>query len=186
MVSPRPEVERCWLAESLKPRTEGSGPRTVWLLRVDATGEVQAEKTLPGSRARIVPTADGGVIMTYGAGSPTKEAWIQALDAELKPQWQTHLFSSDFGITTPVSVTSTTEGGYIVATTQRGIYLWIAKVDATGKKAGEYFEEHQPKRLIDNGLLAVKDTFYLLTDVPYSNAKSQISFKIEVVKFTVK
>ena len=101
------------------------GNSDYWVLKLDASGNIQWQKTLGGSnddRANsIVQTTDGGYVVAGYSNSNDDDVsgnhgnndyWIVKLDASGNIQWQKSLGGSDFDYA--YSIVQTTDGGYIV------------------------------------------------------------------------
>ncbi len=112
-----------------------------WVLKLDANGNVQWQKTYGGGlfdRARsIQQTSDSGYIMggmteSFGAGSG--DAWILKLDSNGNVQWQKTYGGSNFD---GAAIQQTSDGGYIMAgrTASFGAGsddVWVLKLDTNG------------------------------------------------------
>lgn len=170
---------------SIPPSKEGEGWQiSVWLVKVDADGNIQSEQPLPGRHARIAPAADGGIVIVSDEGQrQMRDAWLQKLGPDLKTVWRTHLFS-EVGLTAVLALPAN-DGGFFLTATRKGAGLWIAKVDREGKQIDEYFRP-QAGLLHRNGVLTVKDTAFLLTEFPSDNAKKQPAAKVEITRVTTK
>ncbi len=103
-------------------RTEsfGAGNRDIWLLKLDAAGNVAWEKTYGGTGSDyaqfVRQTADMGYIVaaatSYSFGS-TSDVWLIKLDGSGSITWQ-KTYGGEGG-ERPYSVQQTSDGGYIVA-----------------------------------------------------------------------
>ncbi|NIO09812.1 MAG: hypothetical protein GTO40_18125, partial [Deltaproteobacteria bacterium] len=121
----------------------GSGDYDFWVLKLDAGGDVQWEKTYGGDYGdyaqSVSPTSDGGYVVaghteSFGAGG--YDFWVLKLDGDGTVQWQKTYGgqSSEEAL----SIRPTLDGGYIVAghTGSFGISgsqdAWVLKLDADG------------------------------------------------------
>ena len=130
----------------------------IWIVKLDATGNIQWQKCLGGSRRdyanSIQQTSDGGYIIAgvsysddgdVSGNHGESDCWIVKLDASGNIQWQRCLGGSDED--DALSIQQTSDGGYIVAGDTRsndgnvsGLHIdiynfhdaWIVKLDATG------------------------------------------------------
>jgi predicted secreted protein len=120
----------------------GAGGNDFWLVKIDALGNMQWNKTYGGASADIayslVATYDGGyavagVTSSFGAGSG--DFWLIKTDALGNMQWnKTYGEASDDGA---CSLVATSEGGYtLVGHTfsfgAGGSDIWLVKTDALG------------------------------------------------------
>jgi uncharacterized delta-60 repeat protein len=120
----------------------GAGGSDFWVLKLDAAGEVDWQKTYGGSDQEhaysIQQTSDGGYIVTgstesFGAG--LGDFWVLKLDAAGDVDWQ-----KTYGEYNPEgawSIQQTADDGFIVAgvTSSFGAGLgdfWVLKLDAAG------------------------------------------------------
>lgn len=131
-----------------------------WILKLDATGNVQWQKLLGGGAFEyanhVQQTADGGYMVCGNSGSSNagtltgvtgnglSDGWLIKLDAAGNLQWQKLLGGSTYDAF--MSFQQTSDGGYIVAgisgssntgtltgITMNGEYdSWIIKLDGTG------------------------------------------------------
>lgn len=122
--------------------SNGAWQSDMWILKLDATGNVDWQKTYGGSgydsANSIQQTSDGGYIVagyanSFGAGGG--DAWVLKLDANGAVVWQKAYggLNSDWA----VSIQQTNDGGYIVAggTNSFGAGqsdIWILKLDTAG------------------------------------------------------
>jgi len=100
--------------------SSGAGSCDIYLLKVDASGNLDWEKTFGGAISdhgySVQQTADGGYIIagdtrSFGAGE--NDAFLVKTDASGNPDWEKTFggASFDYGY----SVQQTTDGGYIIA-----------------------------------------------------------------------
>ncbi|UCF80197.1 MAG: thrombospondin type 3 repeat-containing protein [Acidobacteriota bacterium] len=120
----------------------GAGQYDAWVLKLDASGNVEWQKTYGGADADGTPaiqqTTDDGFVVagwtrSFGAGNV--DVWVLKLDASGKVQWQKAYGGSDGEAAT--SIKQTTDGGYIVGgQTHLGVGghdVWVLKLDANGE-----------------------------------------------------
>jgi hypothetical protein len=122
-------------------RSFASGDVDVWILKLDAAGNIEWQKTYGGiddeySRS-AQQTVDGGYIVAGVTDSFgwAGDVWILKLDASGDVEWQKSY--GDLGIDSARSIQQTADGGYIVAahTSSFGAGsddVWILKLDASG------------------------------------------------------
>ncbi|MFO0485220.1 MAG: hypothetical protein ACK51A_06115, partial [Sphingobacteriia bacterium] len=140
------------------------GERDYWVVKLDANGSIQWDKTLGGSAndelTSLQQTADGGYILGGWSESDADIAggksensrgvsdyWVVKLDANGKRQWDKTLGGSGEDVLN--SLQQTTDGGYILggwslsnadldggkSENSRGFYdYWVVKLDANGKR----------------------------------------------------
>ncbi len=118
--------------------SSGAGGSDLWVLKLDAEGNVLWQKTYGGSgndEGRTIRTApDGGYIVagkttSFGAGGA--DLWVLKLDENGTVMWQKTYGDSDYEGFSSMDVTS--DGGCVIA----GGYserwdAWVLKLDASG------------------------------------------------------
>ncbi|NPA41170.1 MAG: hypothetical protein GXO18_02745, partial [Aquificae bacterium] len=120
----------------------GAGLADIWVLKLDANGDVQWQKTYGGSDSdgaySIQQTSDGGYVVagwTWSFGAGSADFWVLKLDANGDVQWQKTYGGGDSD--EAYSIQQTSDGGYVVAgrTWSFGTGLtdiWVLKLDANG------------------------------------------------------
>jgi hypothetical protein len=130
------------------------GNTDLWVVKLDATGNVQWDKTFGGSANdhanAIHPTTDGGYVIAGYTGSNDVDVtdnqgwddfWVVKLDATGLLQWQSTYGGSN--VDRAHSIAPAMDGGYIVAgytvssdgdvTDHHGNQdYWVVKLDAVG------------------------------------------------------
>ncbi|MCZ7391915.1 MAG: hypothetical protein ABOK23_00340 [Candidatus Methanoperedens sp.] len=160
--------------------SQGSGNRDAWLIKTDAQGNKQWDKTFGGLKNDNAysgqQTPDGGYILAgetslYGAGDSF--AWLIKTDATGNEQW-----NRTFGGTwrdIAYSVQLTIDGGYILAgTTLSNISsdstAWLLKTDAKGNEQwnkrfkGIGYRASSAQQTIDGGYILAGSAFNRLSD----------------------
>ncbi len=116
----------------------GAGNRDVWILKVDAGGNVEWEKTYGGSGFDSINAFEkisgGGYIAaggTYSFGTVNQDVWILKLNGNGEVTWSRTI--GDVSYDYANSVQQTIDGGFIVAGfTGTNSSAWIIKLDANG------------------------------------------------------
>ena len=122
----------------------GAGGEDVWLVKTDANGNKQWDKTFGGTgyeRAwSVQQTADDGYILagwtrSYGAGG--EDGWLVKTDSNGNKQWDKTFGGT--GSDKAYSVQQTADGGYVLAGYTEsygagGEDVWLVKTDSSGNK----------------------------------------------------
>jgi predicted secreted protein len=120
----------------------GAGGQDVWLVKTDASGNMQWNKTYGGTGTdymdQMIRTADGGYAISgystsWGAGG--QDVWLVKTDASGNMQWNKTYGGT--GADNGFHMIQTVEGGYaIIGSTSSfgagGNDVWLVKTDASG------------------------------------------------------
>jgi hypothetical protein len=171
----------------------GAGYADVWVLKLDASGNVQWQKTYGGTyddyANSIQQTSDGGYIVagvtkSFRAGNA--DVWVLKLDASGNVQWQ-KIYGYEPGDFIPYSrndsansIQQTSDGGYIVASYGNfGLYSTVRsevlKLDASGNVQWQKIYGYEPGNFISysrndsaNSIQQTSDGGYIVAGVTKS------------------
>ena len=123
--------------------SKGSGWLDMWLLRLDASGNVIWDKTFGGSEwdvaESIVSLSDGGFAIagsTSSKGSGEDDMWLLRLDASGNIIWDKTFGGSEWDVAE--SIVSLSDGGFAIAgSTEKskgsgGLDMWLLCLDGSG------------------------------------------------------
>ena len=118
----------------------GAGEGDAWVFKLDASGNIVWQRTYGGPHSddatSVIPTADGGSVVSGTSYSIDWGVWLLRLDAGGDVIWQyAHVGAGSGGIRN--SLQSTRDGGFVVAGYsldygKGGADAWLLKVDAGG------------------------------------------------------
>ena len=166
----------------------GAGSYDAWVFKLDATGNIEWQKTYGGPRWdrawSVQQTSDGGYIVagftqSFGAGG--QDFWVLKLDASGNVEWQkTYGGPAD---DRALWVVEADDGGYAVVGTTASFGagysdIWLLKLDASGNVE---WEKTYGGRLID-GAASVRQTSdggYVVAGLSRSFGASQIGGDLE-------
>ncbi len=118
----------------------GAGDEDVWVLRLDANGNVKWQKTYGGSdwdEANAVALAPNGDIIvagytdSFGAGG----AWVLRLDANGNVKWQKTYGGSDYDEATTIAIAPNGDiivAGYTDSFSADDFDFWVLRLDENG------------------------------------------------------
>ncbi len=149
----------------------GAGEKDLWLIKTDAQGKEEWDKTFGGSwddgGFSVQQTADGGYIATGATGSSGPSMiWLVKTDGLGDKEWEKTLdLHEDVGrISTGSFVEETGDGGYIVAGDSSKGSIILIKTDAQG---GKQWEKIFGGSAIDRTTVSVNSRVLLTTDGGY-------------------
>jgi len=115
----------------------------LWLLKTDATGNLEWESEFGGSNYDVghgvLPTSEGGYIVVGGTGSYTgggTAAWMIKTDEFGNEEWDQIYRGENIGGDCGLSIISSEGGGYTISG-YKANQPWVIKVDASGFKEWE-------------------------------------------------
>jgi predicted secreted protein len=120
----------------------GAGATDFWLVKTDAAGNTQWNKTYGGPEddggESLVQTSDGGYALageTYSYGAGNFDFWLVKTDGAGTMQWNKTYGGA--GIDVPLHVIQTSDGGYALAGYTGsygagGLDSWLVKTDPSG------------------------------------------------------
>jgi len=122
----------------------GAGFYDFWLVKTDASGNMQWNKTYGGSNeeeaSSVLEAFDGGYVLagytnSYGAGG--YDFWLVKTDGLGNAQWNKTY--GGIGLDLAYSASQTADGGYIVAgytssVAGMGLEIWLVKTDSDGNQ----------------------------------------------------
>jgi hypothetical protein len=119
----------------------GAGDRDFWLVKTDACGNMQWNKTYGGAGAdeawSLIATSDGGYALagyTSSFGAGTSDFWLVKTDSIGTMAWNKTYGGA--GLDFAESLVATSDGGYALAGTTRSFGtdddFWLVKTDASG------------------------------------------------------
>jgi hypothetical protein len=124
-------------------RSFGAGGRDVYVVKLDANGNLQWTKTIGGPADEIgfslIQTSDGGYAIagtTNPLGAGGRDVYVVKLDPNGKPQWTKTIGTKNEN---PIrsSIIQTSDGSYVIASTTRsfgagGRDVYVVKLDKNG------------------------------------------------------
>jgi len=121
-------------------RSFGAGEWDVYVVKLDANGNLQWTKTIGGPESEggysLVQTSDGGYAIAGYTGSFDARGWdvyVIKLNANGNLQW-TKTISPKNGYLIKLSIIQTSDGGYVIAgkATPFGLDVYVVKLDKNG------------------------------------------------------
>jgi predicted secreted protein len=157
----------------------GAGGKDAWLLKIDAVGNLQWNKTYGDAGDNdgwmVFQTADGGYALScdtnsFGAGG--YDAWLIKTDASGNMQWNKTYGGT--GADYPTDLILTADGGYllpIMSMSFGGIKGWLVKTDSSGNML--WNKTYSVGTSSSSFLAGIQtaDGGYALTGVVFSGAK---------------
>jgi len=150
----------------------GAGKADVYVVKLDANGNLQWTKTIGGPADEIgfslIQTSDGGYASTgptYSFGAGRADVYVVKLDANGNLQWAKTIGGpeSDWGF----SLIQTSDSGYAItgATTSSGAGgtdLYVIKLDANGKPQWTKTIGAKNEKLINSSIIQTSDGSYVI------------------------
>lgn len=152
---------------------------TVWIVKLDREGNIQAEQNFPGRHGSIARSQSGNYGLVYDQGKThDQDIWLQAVDRDLKLLWRTPMFAINFGLSGP-KIAASPDGGFVVAASRQH-RLWLSQVDQDGKKLWEFEEKGKAGKPVISELNFTPEALFILV-----SATSQDAAKTGILKFVM-
>ncbi len=146
--------------------SEMAGDELVWIARINADGDIIAEKTLGRKEDKnngydVIATSDGGFLVTASIISPDTDAaqtWVIKFDKNFNQTWD-----KTFAGSVAFSVTQTKDGGYALAGSHLlpgspNSNVYVLRLDANGNALWEkIFDEYEVYVLINSDIIEDSD-----------------------------
>lgn len=160
------------------------GPSEVWVVKLDAKGNILSEKTFPGRYGGIAKGKDDSYVIVYDkSDSANQDIRLQALDANLGQLWAEKLLTMQTNVPGRFNIVSVANGGFVVAGSTEDHRLWISKIDNRGRQIWTYRGDANNKSVGMNNLISFNGELYILTPVYSENQNRQVNYKIGLIKF---
>jgi hypothetical protein len=160
----------------------GAGKRDVYVVKLDANGNLQWTKTIGGPKGdegySLIQTSDGGYVIagfteSFGAGEA--DVYVVKLDAKGNLQWTKTIGGPESEIGN--SLIQTSDGGYAITGTTESFGagetdVYVVKLDAKGnlqwtKTIGG------PESEVGNSLIQTSDGGYAIAGTPNPSAQEK-------------
>jgi len=150
----------------------GAGGWDVYVVKLDANGNLQWTKTIGGPGNEIgfslIQTSDGGYAITgptYSFGAGGADVYVVKLNANGNLQWTTTIGGKEEDV--GISLIQTSDGGYAIAgsTTSSGVGeadVYVVKLDANGKPQWTKTIGAKNKNLIKSSIIQTSDGSYVI------------------------
>ena len=150
----------------------GAGGWDVYVVKLDANGNLQWTKTIGGPGNEIgfslIQTSDGGYAITgptYSFGAGGADFYVVKLNANGNLQWTTTIGGKEEDV--GISLIQTSDGGYAIAgsTTSSGVGeadFYVVKLDANGKPQWTKTIGAKNKNLIKSSIIQTSDGSYVI------------------------
>jgi len=150
----------------------GAGGWDVYVVKLDANGNLQWTKTIGGPGNEIgfslIQTSDGGYAITgptYSFGAGGADVYVVKLNANGNLQWTTTIGGKEEDV--GISLIQTSDGGYAIAgsTTSSGVGeadFYVVKLDANGKPQWTKTIGAKNKNLIKSSIIQTSDGSYVI------------------------
>ncbi|MEM3402282.1 MAG: hypothetical protein QXH08_03540 [Candidatus Hadarchaeales archaeon] len=155
--------------------SKGNGGKDAWLLKINAWGNVEWDKTYGGAQddvaRHIIQTADNGYLLvgwTSSFGSGSYDVWIAKIASSGNLEWQKSFGGPD--VDQGYQAMKTEDGGYIITGFTRSFGsgaedAWLLKIDSKGNEewnrtfGGPLRDEGYSLVVLDNACVVAGLTF---------------------------
>jgi predicted secreted protein len=151
----------------------GAGGYDIWLIKTDALGAGQWNRTFGGSQndfgSAVLQSTDGGYVIigsTYSYGAGNEDIWLIKTDSTGHMTWNATFGGT--GVDYGSSLQQTSDGGYILAgrTSSYGVghtNVWLIKTDKDGKETWNKTFGVTNKDAAGNFVQQTSDGGYIIT-----------------------
>ncbi len=157
------------------------GVADIWIIKCDANGQKQSERTFTGRYGSIARIINDGYAVLYDKSSTAKQdIWLKTFDKNITEANDVNITSTDFGLER-FNIFSLKNGDYIVGGTL-DLRPWVSYVDSTGTKKW-YFQGKTTEPAVGAAYASINGNIYIVSSVVGINEQYQQVNKIRVTKF---
>jgi hypothetical protein len=171
-----------FVGDSVMPRKTAGGQSEVLVVKCDALGKKQRDRTFPGRDAKAVRTQEGDYAVIYeGASDSDRGIWVRVLDEHLNELWRKQVLPAEDG-TGGFSIVNGCNGGYIIAGMRRMMFF-MAELDRKGKELWSFTDDRQSRSFMCLDLIATQQGALACTSFLSVEGKGKPRSAVGLLKF---